>query len=254
MLKTIIVDDEYLSKKTLKTLIHKNCPELEIVETAYSIEEAYKLIHVIKPDLVFLDIQFPEGSGFDLLEQFDSPSFEVVFVSGCSEYALKAFHTSALGYLVKPVQVSDLQRVILKVLKKRELIAHATLKTEEFGLSRSRNFMSMKETPCEHLAIPLQQGIKMLTIKEVLRCEGSNGYTIFHLQGNRQLVSSQHMAPFAALLCQHNFFRIHTSHLINRSFIDEYSHAQGGQVLMKDGASLPVSSRRKKDFLEWLKG
>jgi len=174
MLKTIIVDDEYLSKKTLKTLIHNNCPEVEIVETAYSIEEAYKLIHVIKPDLIFLDIQFPDGSGFDLLEKFDTPKFEVIFVSGGSEYAIKAFRTPALGYLLKPVQVTDLLTVIAKVMKKRKLISNASQKSEVFNLTtdKIRNLSPVRETPCEHIAIPLQQGIKMLTIKEVLRCEG----------------------------------------------------------------------------------
>lgn len=254
MLKTLIVEDELLARKAIQELLEEYCPDVEIEAIASDIDEAKQLIEAIAPDLVMLDVQVGERTSFELLQELAPFSFEVIFITAYAEYAVKAFRMSAVDYLLKPLDIGDLQAAIEKVKQKKALSKADKLETNSEQLQGLlQNFSHPIDPERQKMAITTQNGIKMLTIGEIIRCEGSNGYTIFYLENGNQLVSSQHMAPFEDLLLPYQFFRIHTSHLVNRAFIDEYVNADGGTVKLEDGTRLPVSSRRKKDFLDWLK-
>jgi len=201
-------------------------------------------IKELKPDLVFLDVQLHEQTGFDLLEQIPNIDFEVIFTTAYDNYAIKAFKFSALDYLLKPIDPDDLLQAVNKFQKV----------SQQHDLSEKFNtlFHNLKNTngTSKKITVPTSKGLMFLTVNDIIRCEADVNYTTIYLKDKQQLMVAKTLKDFDDLLADHQFFRIHNSHLINLDYIKSYHKGKGGYVTMTDNTSLEVSSRRKDLFMK----
>jgi two-component system, LytTR family, response regulator len=247
MLSTILIDDESHARESLSKMLSLNCPDVLVLDTASSADEAFLKINKLKPDLLFLDVEMPNGTGFDLLTRFPKPNFKVIFVTGFDQYALNAIKFSALDYLLKPINAKELVEAVDK--------ANNQLSNKN-DLGDLKNLLSTLQNPRSRknkLAVPTQQGLEMIEIQEIIRCEAANGYTIIHVQDGKPLLSSRDLKTYQELLEDYDFFRIHDSHLIAHFHVQKVLNEDGGVVVLPNEIKLPIARRRKSDFLEWLK-
>ena len=243
MLRSIIVDDELKSRESLKMMISTFCQDIEVLETCQNVSEALVAIAKFRPDIVFLDIQMQGETGFDLLTQLRSIDFEVIFTTAHSEYAIKAIRYSAIDYLLKPIDVTDLQNAVARVQNKQSgsVVERMQQLLQNIKSSGPDNYK---------LALPTAEGLTFIKINDVMYLKASGNYTeIFMREGEKHLVS-RHLKEYDDLLSGQNFFRIHHSTLINVKFIKSYVRGDGGYVVMSDSSSLDVSRRKKDAFLE----
>jgi two-component system LytT family response regulator len=247
MLTTLLVDDEAHARESLSKMLTLNCPDISILGTASSAEEAFEKIIQLKPNLVFLDVEMPNGTGFDLLTRFAKPNFKVIFVTGFDQYALNAIKFSALDYLLKPINAKELVEAVEK----------ASIQiSNQNGLGDLKNLLTTLQNPRSRknkLAIPTQQGLEMIEIQEIIRCEAANGYTIIHVQDGKPMLSSRDLKTYQELLEDYDFFRIHDSHLIAHFYVQKVLNEDGGVVVTSNDIKLPIARRRKSGFLDWLK-
>ena len=247
MYKCILIDDEEPSIKTLKIIIENYCNnELEIVGTAGTIEEAYAAINDKKPDIIFLDIEMPRGSGFDLLEKFTNPTFEVIFTTGFDQYAITAIKFSALDYLLKPINIEELREAIQKA--KDRIEGKNTQQNLKFLIQNLKN----PRDKANKIPLPILNGLQFVTISSIIYCEADEDYTYVYMNDGSKITVSKSIKEFEDLLLEYDFFRIHHSFLINRHYIKRYIKGEGGTILTEQGVELSVSRRRKTEFLAWL--
>ena len=245
MVRSIIIDDELKSRESLKILLSDFCEDVEVMTTCQNVTEGLEAIAQYKPDVVFLDIQMQRETGFDLLEKIKPIDFEVVFTTAHSEYAIKAFKFSAIDYLLKPIDIEELKKALYKVEKKMNGSISDRLEQLIHNLKPSTN-QNFK------LALPTTDGLIFVKIDDIVYCEASSNYTqIFTTDGKKHVISRT-LKEYEDLLSDHNFFRIHNSHLINMSSIKKYVRGDGGYVIMNNDVSLDVSKRKKEAFLSRL--
>lgn len=247
MYKAIIVDDENRSVETLKIILQQFCTnEVEIVGTANCIQDAYTLIHSVSPDIVFLDVEMPHGSGFDLLEKIPKPNFEVIFTTGFDRYAVTAIKFSALDYLLKPINIEEVREAVSKAKKRIEG------KHTQNSLEHLINNLRHPRDKTNKIPISVVNGFQFVPVNTIVYCEADDDYTYIHLTDNQKLTVSKNIKEFEDILANYDFFRIHHSYLVNRDYIKKYVKGEGGTILTEQGNELPVSRRRKQEFLEWL--
>jgi two-component system, LytTR family, response regulator len=246
MIKAIIVDDEARGRQTLQNLLKDNCPEVEVMELCDSAKSAQGAIEKHQPNLVFLDVEMPHQSGFDLLESLSAIKFDVIFTTAHSNHAIKAIKFSALDYLLKPIDIDELKTAVEKVSeRKSQQLDHNNI---EFFLQNTRN----AGKKFEKIALPTADGFVFVNISEIIRCEASGSYTLFYFDKKDSLLVCKNLKEYEDLLTEMNFFRIHHSHLINLSNIQRYIRGDGGQVVMQDGSVIEVARRKKEQFLQKL--
>jgi two-component system LytT family response regulator len=239
-IRAIIVDDEISGRNSLRGMLNY-FPIVNILGEAKNCTEAVQLIQDVKPELVFLDIEMPYGSGFDVLQQFEQINFNVIFVTAYEEYALRALKLSATDYLLKPVDKKELELALDKVIQK------STAKTAQH-FHQLRNDLHSGRKP-EKIAIPHQGDIEYIDIKDIIRCESDKGYTWFYLLNQKKYLVTKTLGDFEQLLGEYGFFRVHHSHLVNLNYVEKYNKGRGGSVQMCDQKEIEVSVRRKDDFL-----
>ena len=247
MIKAMIVDDEQSSIDLLKWLIDQYCPDITTIKTSRSVREAIPLIHSFEPDLVFLDIQMPHQSGFDLLTTIDKWTFEVVFTTAYNEFAIQAIRFSALDYLLKPVDEKELKKAIERFKAKR-IYAPA-------GHLLFKNFMqniSQGNREKFKLALADTSEVKYVALDEIIRLQSESNYTHIFLKGNRVFVSAKTLKEYDEILQGHHFIRVHKSHLVNPTYIESYNRS--GELILSDGTKVEVARRKKEYVLEALKG
>ena len=243
MITTLIVDDDVKNIKVLKALLEEFCPQVTIVGEANNAKEAIQLIHQKKPALVFLDIEMPYENGFEMLDELRPVDFEVVFITAYDNYAIKAFKYSALDYLLKPVNIQELQAAVRKVEKQMQT-QNTNLKLEAFLHNVKSNKAELQK-----IAVPGMEGLTFIDIKNIIRCESDGNYTHIYLLQKQKITSSRNIKEFEELLPESIFFRIHNSHLVNLNHVKKYFKGRGGYVVMEDDATIEVASRRKENFL-----
>jgi two-component system LytT family response regulator len=244
MINTVIVDDEKKGRDLLQILLREHCPFINVVGVADDISKALELINLLNPELIFLDIQMPGGSGFDLLEKLGERKINVIFVTAYHEHAIKAFKFSALDYLLKPIDEEEL----VKAVKKAEaLIGKAPAPKEAEVLKANYNAGGNGR-----LALSTSQGLVFVEIKDIERCEASGKYTTCFLVNTKEIIVTKNLKEFEDVLSEYNFIRIHHSHLINLEYIQQYHKGRGGYITMKSGSSITVSQRKKDEFLKRL--
>jgi two-component system LytT family response regulator len=241
MIKTIIIDDEQNSSEALERLIQDYCPDLKLVAKAASVKEGIDIIKAQKPDLVFLDIEMPDNSGFDLLAQLDPVDFEVVFTTGYEQYAIQAFKTVALDYLLKPIDIIELESAVEKVLEKR--------KKRKVNKNFDVFIQNWKSGGNEQIALASSQGFEFVKINDIIYCKGDGAYTYFYIKDMPRITVSKNLKEFEELLQGHSFFRVHKSYLINLNEMKKYIRGDGGYVVMSNGDNVDVSKRKKESFL-----
>jgi two-component system LytT family response regulator len=240
----IIVDDELKSREALSKLIAKYCPEIKILAKAENVETAKDLILKHQPDLVFLDVEMPKKSGFELLNEFKTINFDVIFVTAHETFAVKAFRYSAVDYLTKPVDFRELIEAVNKFKQKQKV----ELKQQRFEMLLENISNNAKEF--NRIAIPNLQGYQLVSTTDIIYAEGDGNYTNIYLLNGEKILSSRTLKYFDGLLPTATFFRIHKSFLININLIDSYNRIDGNFVVMKNKNQLDVSERNKREFLE----
>ena len=249
MIKAIIVDDEQQAANRLAELLSKHCKHsVQLVGSFNTIEDAGKAIRSLRPQLVFLDVQIHDKTGFDLLQQLPKKNFDVIFVTAYEKYAIQAFKFSAIDYLLKPVASDDLKQAIEK-LNKRKPAEELSRKFETL----LENVEQLKQyTPPKKIVVPTINGFELLPVIDILRCQSDINYTTIFIKDKQKLVVAKTLKEFEEMLGEYNFFRIHNSHLVNLAYIKSYNKGKGGSVVMIDGSEIEVSTRRKEDFLKKL--
>lgn len=241
-MKAIIVDDEERARRSLETLLVTHCKEVQVMEQCANVPKAVLSIKQHQPDVVFLDIDMPEFSGFELLNFFDAVNFEIVFVTAHSEYAVQAFEYSAVDYLLKPVQVDKLKASVQKVenrlhnhnMKQRLEVLQQNFKSDEFS----------------RIALPVSDGLLFVEVNNIAQLQADGAYTQVYIADGSKLLVSKKLKFFEDLLAKRrNFFRIHRSHLINLNFVKKYKRLESF-IEMDNGSNMPVSKERKKEFEE----
>jgi two-component system LytT family response regulator len=239
-MKAVIIDDEDNARATLRAMLEEFFHDIQIVGEASTPREAVQIIDEKKPELLFLDIQMQEGTGFDVLEAIGSRNFQIIFVSAHKQHAFDSFRFDAADYLLKPVRIKDLRAAIAKAKDKlngpSDLNDKAMIR--QISLDQSKT----------QLIIPEVEGFSVVKLSEMVRCEGSRNYTDFFLVNGKKLTASKSLKEFEEVLGEHGFIRIHKSHIINIYHVEKYVKGRGGELQMTDGNLLPVS-REKKDLL-----
>lgn len=242
MIQAIIVDDELKSRESLKILLEDFCDNVTVKALCQNVDEAIAAIQANRPDVVFLDIQLQRETGFDLLTRLKDFSFEVIFTTAYSEYAIKAFKFSAIDYLLKPIDIEELKASIAKVDKRLN---------DSISLRLQQLMQNLKTGAAENykLALPTSDGLIFVKTQDILYCEAASNYTEITLSDGKKYVVSRTLKDYEDLLGEHNFYRIHNSTLINLNAIKKYIRGEGGYVIMANDKSLDVSKRKKEGFL-----
>ncbi|NUY80843.1 response regulator transcription factor [Flavobacterium sp. MAH-1] len=251
MISALLIDDDANLRNGMKSLLERYAPDFDILGEADSVESGIKAMDTLRPQVVFLDIQLADGTGFDILEQLaqkhGSSTAHIVFITAHEQYAIKAFRFSALDFLLKPVDPEDLEKVIGKirsVVTKNEGFAHIDLLLENIR-KKVDNF--------KRIALSTSEGIHLFEISDILRCESEDNYTKFYIKGSKPVLISKTLKEYEDMLTEHGFERIHQSHLINLSYLKSYIKKDGGYVIMSDGSHLPISQRKKERLQELLR-
>jgi two-component system LytT family response regulator len=246
MIKAIIIEDEKMSRETLRRMLEKYCPTVEVVAEADGYRKGLEQIKKHDPDVIFLDIQMPDGSGFRLLEELDDISFEIIFTTAFDQFAIKAIKYSALDYLLKPIIPQDLVDAIKKVEKKRV----ETRKKKNLDVLLEN--VHAQEESSQKIVLSTAEMIHVINVDDIIRCESDNYYTYFFFTDGRKLLVSRTLKENEELLSNHNFIRPHKSHLVNVKYIKSFIRQEGGYIIMTDGSKIPVSRRKKDKIMETL--
>ncbi|MDC3337620.1 LytTR family DNA-binding domain-containing protein, partial [Flavobacteriales bacterium] len=213
---------------------------ISIVGEAEGVVSGAKLIREVNPDLVFLDIQMPDGTGFDLLEITGTDRFKVIFTTASDEYAIKAFKFSAVDYLMKPIDPDELISAVDKSINN----------SHKGSIEILQN--TMRDGSAKRIALNTQEKTLIKEISEIVRCESSVNYTMFYFSDGTRLLVTQTLKNYDDLLSPYDFLRVHQSHLINSKFVKEYNKSDGGYLVLKDNSTVPVSTRRKNVVMEMI--
>ncbi len=242
-IKTLLLDDDQQVLILLENLLEKQFPAIQILGKAKTVKEGIKLIDELKPDLIFLDIEFPDGDGFTILDSVSHTNFETIFISSHDQFAMKAFEYSALHYLKKPIIPAEVNDALSRLDLENENEFSTQIKKIKDGL--------IDREP--KLIIPTTEGLDIIKIKDIKRCEASDVYTIFHMVNGKKYMASKSLNNYEKLLDDIHFFRIHSKHLINMQYLVQYKKGKGGYVVLEQGDELEVSVRKKMDFMNRLK-
>ena len=244
MIKALIIDDENRARAVLKQMLSSHCPQVKVMGEATGVNEGLTAIATLQPQLVFLDIQMTDGTGFELLQQLPRIDFHLVFITAYEKYAVEAFKYSALDYVLKPISPSDLVRAVEKT--------HEALVKENLQLQIQALMSNIqRDQRPEKLILKTQESIFAVGVEEIMRLEADGSYTAFFLNDGRKLLVSQRMKTYEELLPRKQFYRTHNSHVINLSRFREFNRKEDLAIL-SDGSSVPVSTRRRQGLFDRL--
>jgi two-component system LytT family response regulator len=243
-LTAIIIDDESSSRNSLQQKLISNCPEIKIIAECENGEQGIDAIETKKPDIVFLDVEMPRMNGLAMLQQLNNRNFELIFTTAYDHYAIEAIRFSALDYLVKPIEVQDLQTAISRAEQKRQK------QSSNERIETLLHNLLLEKNQHHRLAIPSHEGLFFLELSDILYLEAESNYTFIFLTDGKKITVTRTLKDFEEILPSHLFIRIHHSHIINKDHIQKYIRGEGGQVVMKNGSLLYISRRKKEEFLK----
>lgn len=243
MNKALIVEDELHSRNFLKSIIEEFCPQINVVAMAADVEQGVAAIREYEPDLVFLDIEMQTGTGFDLLKHFPEPKFNVIFTTAYDHYAMKAIKFSAIDYLLKPIEIEELQKAIEKWADKK--ILNDNKRSVEVLL---QNLQSSQKNH-QSIGLSTSEGLEFVPLHEITHIESSGPYSHFFIKNKQKIIVSRHLKEYENLLSDHGFFRVHNSHIINLREVKKYLKSDGGIIVMNDETNIPISLKKKDDFM-----
>ncbi|MFZ2339234.1 MAG: LytTR family DNA-binding domain-containing protein [Bacteroidales bacterium] len=243
-LRTIVIDDEKLSREVICNYLETYCKDIEVVTTASSVKTAFRAIARHHPDFIFLDIEMSDGKGFDLLTMFERIDFKVIFVTAYSEYAVKAFRFSAVDYLLKPVRIDELISAVEKI---KSLKIQDSVMLEELMKNLRR-----ESFPPKTLVIPNLKGFDVLKVSEIIMCTADGYCTNFIVTGNRRYTSSRNLKHYDELLEELNIIRVHHSYLVNIDHVVSYSRQ--GEIFLTDNNKAYLGDSYKSIFIKKFSG
>ena len=246
MLKVLLIDDEQRATDALRLMIIKTIPEIGEVMVCNDSRQAAEKIHSFQPGLVFLDIQMPHLNGFEVLEKIPNKNFKIIFTTAYNEYAIQAIRYSAFDYLLKPVDMEELQAAVHRFLE-----GHEDYKQQYDLLKNIMHNMSASSAEEFRLALPTKEGVHFLLPADIIRCEALGNYTRFYVTSGKNYLISKTLGEYDTLLASQNFIRTHKSHLVNKKFISFIDH--DGFAVLKDNSKVEVSRRRKEEVMDALK-
>ncbi|WP_430412282.1 LytR/AlgR family response regulator transcription factor [Kordia sp.] len=236
-MKALIVEDKEHIRKALVHILASIDTEIIVIGECESVKEAVIVTKVCKPDLIFLDINLTDGTGFDFLDQTEGLNFKVIFITAYEEYALRALKIGAVDYLLKPVDVEELTEALKKVSK----LSVATQK------QRIKTVKKVLNNDSDTLILSLQDSFQVIDLKDLMYCESDKGYTTFYLSNGKKHLASKSIKEFEEQLTKNSFTRPHQSYIVNLKFIEKYD--KSGTIYLKNGKKIPVSSRKKDNFI-----
>ena len=241
MIRTVIIDDEPESRMAVSNILTNYCPDVEILGEAADVSSGIEAIKKHRPDMVFLDIQMPDGTGFKLLESFNDIDFHVVFVTAFEQFAIKAIKFSAIDYILKPVDPELLIEAVEKV---------KNLSPKKIQSPERISTLLINKQKITRIALPTLSGYHFVRIREIIRCEADNNYTYFYMNAGGKFLVTRTLKEYELLLKEDSFVRVHQSHLINLDFVAQYIKGEGGTVVMADGSQVEISRRKRELFLQ----
>ncbi|HEY0679849.1 MAG TPA: LytTR family DNA-binding domain-containing protein [Chitinophagaceae bacterium] len=253
MIRVVLIDDEPQSCKALAIKLKALANDLEIVAVYHDPLKALEGLSKNKPDLLFLDIEMPGMNGFQLLESMENFSFEVIFITAYDEYTLNALRVSALDYLLKPVDTTELENSLTRLRNRMKVKQNDNTMDVRNQLEILRDSMQMPHGP-KRLAITTLQGIVFLKFNEIIRVEAVSNYSTFYLVNKQKIVVSKTLKEYELILTSQNFFRVSRSCIVNTDYVVKYRNEDGGVLLLQDGSEVGVGPNRKNELVELLSG
>jgi len=245
MLRAIIIDDIDTIRQKNASVIREYCPNVAIIAEADSVKTGVEAIKKYLPDLVFLDVEMADGTGFDLLQQLRPITFKVIFITAHQEFAIKAFRFSAIDFLLKPIDPDDLVVAVKK--------AEETLNKDMLELQFNTLFSNIERPKnLQKLILKTSEKIYSVNVQDIIRCESDKNYSTFYLISGQKLLVSTTLKEYETLLIPMGFFRSHQSHLINMLYFDHYMKGDANAIVMKDKTLIPLAIRKKEEFLNLL--
>ena len=242
--KVLIIDDENPTREFIRKMLESFDLNLDIYTDAENVQSGIEAIERIKPDIVLLDIQMPDGNGFDVLKSVSHKQFEIIFITAFQEFAVQAIKFSALDYILKPIDAEELRSAVSNAL---QLISH---KKEDHQLQALQN--NIQPHLKRKLVLKTQESIFVVEIDDIVHCEADKNYTFFYLNDGKKILVSKTLKDYDTLLSGLQFFRVHQSHLINLNCVERYDKHDGGSVILKDGTAIPLSPAKKEQFFKSL--
>ncbi len=246
MIRAVIIEDEAESRELLAALVTKNCEGVTVVDTAGNVASGVEAIKKHAPDLIFLDISMPDGTGFDLLGKVANMKFDVIFTTATDRYALKAIKYSALDYMLKPIDVEELKVAVEKVKEKKSTVSGVE------NLAFLLQNLKQKNDNFSKITLPTGNAYEIVNVPDIIRCEAEGSYTNFYLVGNKKVMVSASLKHYEDLLPENDFIRVHHHHLINMNHVTRFLKVDGGYAIMSDGTQVEISRRKKDAFVERL--
>ncbi len=247
MMKAMLIDDAPNATEALTNMLRMTSPDVEVIATANDPIIGLEQLRTQPPDLLFLDIQMPHMTGFELLEKLGKFNFSVIFTTAYDQYALQAFKVSAVDYLLKPIDLDELEAAVGKVRERMK-----SPMTDFSALEKL--FQQVQKPEPQRIALPVGDGLMFVPVADIVRLESDSNYTMFYLTSRDKILVSRTMGHFEALLPKHQFCRVHYSHLINIAQIKRYIKTDGGYAEMSDGSKVEITRRKKDDFVAMLGG
>ena len=245
MFRTVIIDDEKRQQQSIEKMVKMYCSGLDVVAKADGVKSGEIAIRKFKPDLVLLDIQLGDGSGFDLLEKFDPTPFRVIFITAFDQFAIKAFRFNALDYLLKPIDPDELCQAAAR--------ASALLQKDfNMQLQNLKQYLQPENKNHGKIIIKTYDSIYLVPVQDILYCESDSNYTRFHLTGGKKIMVSATLKEYEDILAESGFFRLHKSFLVNLRYISRFEKAEGGSVVLEGEVKIPVASRKRDELIQLL--
>lgn len=236
----VIIDDEEYSCELLRKKLAKADNTFQVLNDYVSPIKALQELPTVNPDLIFLDIQMPDMSGFDFVAKLPPKKYSIIFITAHDQFALQALKLNALDYLLKPIDLDDLKLACQKFKE------HQPFKSFEPSFQEIQHNLIQPRKIILHTA----ESIEYVSIDSIIRCESLGAYTKFYTHDQRQVLVSKNLGEFEEMLSPYHFFRVHTSHLVNLNYVEQFIKSDGGHIRMSDKSLIEVSRRRKDDFLQ----
>lgn len=246
IIRSIIIDDEPNNIENLQAILHTYCNDITVAAIANNADDGITAIKNHQPDLLFLDIQMPVKSGFDVLRAFTHIDFEVIFITAYDQYGIQAIKFSALDYLLKPIDINELKLAVEKARNK------INAKQKNNSIDNLLDYIRTGNKDVPKIALPTLQEIMYVHVSDIVRCEASNNYTTFYLQNGEQVLVCKTLKDFADLLKPYSFVRTHQSHLVNLQFVKSLLKEDGGTLLLNDRTKVPISRQNREMVKEVL--
>lgn len=243
-----IADDEVRSRELLQNLLEEFCPQLQILGNAASVDDAVRSVNQLQPQILFLDIEMHPGTGFDILQKLPSSAFhQVIFTTAYDQYAIQALRISAIDYLLKPIDVPELQSAVQKAIQQID---------GKYPQHQLQHLLQnlVKQQKDQSISLSTAEGLEFVPINSIIHLEANGAYTVFHLKEGRKIMVSRNLKEFETMLAEHGFFRVHNSYLVNLKEIRKYLRTDGGYVVMSNDISLSISPKKKEELLQQLSG